>query len=345
MNTAPQRPRYTLLLLLTLSTLATLAPPIGHATDQKAPSLDDYLKKLRYQPVELRFNDYKLTIQAQLNGKQETFLVDSGASMTLLSPSTAKGVKRLGELGVALDDSILGRLTNASLAIMDKLVLGRAQFFNQPAVVKDLRMEYVHVAFKGVLGDDFFRRNHCLIACAGDRLYFPASAPSAAESEALAESLRRSGFAEVPIHPTPMLTIAATVNDQPTYLLVDTGAAFNNLHEPWAKSLALKPVRHERVATGTFIPEDVSAHTMGFDIGLHKFWVTAIKDLEIGNRKWKDVDFAVTDLHDWKIERFGSPGKPVQGILGLAMLRGHGALIDCSSLKLWFAPEKKSSHQ
>src|SRR6266404_3903591 len=108
--------------------------------NEAGPSLDDYLKRAGYLPVMLKRGEHdKLLAEGVLAEKKRLFLVDTGWGRTALNEDAARGLKSLGDLGVTLEDSFLGKLTDPSIVLMDKLTLGRAQFLNQPAKVMDLR--------------------------------------------------------------------------------------------------------------------------------------------------------------------------------------------------------------
>src|SRR5215471_17951775 len=97
-------------------------------------NLESYLQHLGYVGIGFKRNlANQPLIDGELGGKKLVFLVDTGWGFTSLETATARGCKTLGQLGVTLEDQALGVLTNASLVLMDKFVLGQAEFFNQPA--------------------------------------------------------------------------------------------------------------------------------------------------------------------------------------------------------------------
>src|SRR2546430_6068166 len=64
----------------------------AQAAEQPHPnSLENYLKKLQYAPIEFRYdkNQNQPTVEGQLNGKKCTFIVDSGWAASSLDPSAA----------------------------------------------------------------------------------------------------------------------------------------------------------------------------------------------------------------------------------------------------------------
>ena len=224
---------------------------------------------------------------------------------------------------------------------MDKLTLGRAQFLNQPARVTQLRMDYIFVGSDGVLGCDFFFRNYCLIDCFDRRLYVRGAKPSDDVTSAMAATLRRSGFIDVPINLKYGLTIDAKVNDESVKLLVDTGSVFSMLDSALAKRIGLNAVKHDEAAVGSLMPKEWSARVVGVGkIGAHKMWVTKLKTLQVGSLQSTNVHLGVVDLKSWHLAEPGGESEEVQGVLGREMLRALGALIDYHSHKLWFRPKE-----
>jgi predicted aspartyl protease len=333
-------PRKFLGLLLVILIYAGQPSP----AQQKAGGLKEYLKKLGCESVPLRrtAGDAPLA-DGHVAGKKCVFLIDTGwCRMTTLDPTIGRQFKSLSELGVTLEDSFLGPLTNSSIVVIDKLALGRAQFLNQPARVDRIELEYVSVPFDGALGYDFYLRNYCLIDCTECRLYVRGHPPTADQSRALSESLEQSGFIGLKMATVRGFTVEARVNNQTVRLLVDTGASLSMLDETRAKSIGLQPVRH--VPTGSFIPENVNVGMIGFGaIGRHQMWVTTLKQLDVGARTWKNIYFEVENLKPWRIEAFGTGPNTVHGLFGADMLTTSHALIDLGTGMLWFAAVKSQS--
>jgi predicted aspartyl protease len=339
--------------LLFAFTIALSQPARSEPAEQAAGTrLEEYLKRLRYEVLELKRmerhdNDAirtrkgwqepkaeeRFSINAEIGGKKVSLLIDSGCSMTIVDESLAKRLKTLGQLGVELEDSVLGTLTNSSLVLVDKLVLGRAQFLNQPATVEKIRFDFVHAEDEGILGYDFLRRNHCVLDCGRRQLYVRGAAPSDQESKALSETLRRSGFVPVEMNWVP--SIEVKLNGHPTRLLVDTGAPWTLLDDAYAKELSLNSVKV--AASGTLVPTEMYATLVGLDsVGAHKVHVVKVNTLQMGESKWSDVHFGVVALKAWKLE-----SSVAQGFLGRDKLVGDGALMDFASNTLWLRPEKK----
>jgi hypothetical protein len=312
---------------------------------QNGGGLEEYLKKLGCESVPLRRTEGDtLLADGHIGESKCVFLVDTGwCRMTTLDPKIGRRFKSLSELGVTLEDSFLGPLTNSTIVLIGKLGLGRVQFLNQPAQVEKLQVDYVSVPFDGALGYDFYLRNHCLIDCFERRLYVRGHSPTADQSRALAETLRQSGFVGVKMAADRGFTVEARVNNQPVGLLVDTGSTLSMIDEARAKSLGLQPVKH--ASTGSMIPENVNVGMIGFGaIGRHNMWVTTLNQFDIGPRTWKNLYFGVQNLKHWRIEEFGAGPNAVHGLLGADILTTSHALIDVGRGMLWFAPEKKKPH-
>ena len=114
--------------LIPLSFAVVLQPAL--ATEQSsAGALEDYLKTLAYEPIAFTgaFGHAPLVKGSLSNGRNPVFLVDTGWGMTTLNPNVSVNLKTLGELGVVLNDSMFGPMTNPAIVLMDKLTLGRAQ--------------------------------------------------------------------------------------------------------------------------------------------------------------------------------------------------------------------------
>ena len=139
-------------LLAAILALAFVAR-VAQAETGAGSSLEDYLKRVGYLPVVLKKGEQgKLLAEGVLAGKKRLFLLDTGWARTTLDEGAARGLKSLGELGVTLEDSFWGHLSDPAIVLMDNFKLGHAQFLNQPAKVMKLRMDYTFVAFDGILG-------------------------------------------------------------------------------------------------------------------------------------------------------------------------------------------------
>jgi predicted aspartyl protease len=318
-------------------------PPVLVLGQPTKPTLDDYLKQLGYESVSVtaRSQHNQPAVEVQLAQKKRVFLVDSGWGVTTLKESIAGPAKSLPQSGGTVEDTTSSARSGSSLVLIEKLRIGRLDFLNQPARIDKLRADFVRFPYDGVIGCDFLARNFCLLDCGRHRLYVRGGATSEEQSRALAETLRRSGYAEIPLQTDYLPTITGQANAQAIRLVVDTGAAFTILDESQIKRLGLAIIKEEAPATGTSIRQDLSANLIGIGkVGMHPVRVATLESLQIGPRIWKRVHVGVTSLENWGLAKPGSTNEPIEGLLGPDLLNRHGAVIDFSNRKLWLFPEK-----
>jgi len=270
-------------------------------------------------------------------------MVDSGCPVTALDSSMAKGLKSPSELGVVLDDPVLGATSNINhlVVLIDKLKLGKVEFKMQPAVSNTLEMDFVSTRYRCLIGLDFLTRNFCILDCPGRRLYIRGGKPSDEISNAFAKSLLLSGLTNVPMRWDGYghLLVDAQINGQPVPLLVDTGCGISVLDQAEMNRLGLRPVTREKI--GSYIPDDdFNAKVSGVGkIGGHKLHFTKVDMLQIGETQWKGLYMGTTDLSAWKImDKQGK--KRLHGALGPGTLAPEGVVIDFATRKLWFPKEE-----
>jgi hypothetical protein len=217
---------------------------------------------------------------------------------------------------------------------MDKLTLGQAEFLNQPAELTKVDMDFVQMSFQGVLGFDFLTRNFALIDCAGHRVYIRGEKPSAEVSNALAETLSRSGFTNISVRGDAYFIIAGNINGRSVDMLVDTGASLSLIDQSQFKRLGLQTVKQDKI--GSYIPVDPDLASVGFrGIGAHKTKIVKLNSIEIAGVSWPTVYFGMADLSAWQ------PGSEtnenaIRIVLGPDSLAPEDVLIDFASRKLWF---------
>ncbi len=324
-----------MILVLFILTTVSLEQCLG---DDKASKgeLEQYLASLGYEGLAFKSTEKnQLLLEGKIGEQKWVLFVDTGWGFTTLSERAARGLKRLGEVGGSLEDDHFGTLTDPSIVIMEKLAIGKAQFMNQPARVEALQMDYINTPYDGVLGCDFYWRNFCVIDCYGRKLYVRSTKPSEEQAQALAETLRRSGWLEVPTKANHHLMIDVEINAHPVQLLVDTGGGVSLLDEGQRKPLELSSYSEKK--TGTTIPQDVNALVIGTGkTGAHQLRVVTLKTLQIGSRRLTNVHLGIGNLKAWgEIDH-----KELTGVIGEDLLEPQGALIDFSNDKVWFRPRK-----
>jgi predicted aspartyl protease len=297
--------------------------PAAAAEQQTSHSLDNYLKRLGYESIPLKYDHGNhLLAMGEIDGKSRDIMVDTGCTLTTVDSDIARKMKTLGSLGVQLEDSFLGTLTNSKTCLMT-VKLGTAVFTNQPAHSKALNTGG-HSDADCLLGCDFLFRNFCLIDCTAHKLYVRAVEPPKQAETALEGSLRQSGFHQVKLQPTSSLvmTVPGSINGLPVKLFLDTGGAFTTIDTKQMNRLGI-----EKQLTRTQIS------------GIGKIgstWLdrTRLKSFEVGDVSFKNLEVCVADLSGW----LGKPGHPLEDIDGFLcpdFLAYNRGLIDCHGLKLW----------
>jgi predicted aspartyl protease len=297
------------------------------AEQHTGQSLENYLKRLGYEPIPLkRDHANHLLVSGQIDGKSRDIMVDTGCSFTTVDSDVARKLKTLGSLGVRLEDSFLGTLTNAKTCLMT-VKLGDAIFTNQPAHSKALNAGG-HSDSDCLLGCDFLFRNFCLIDCTSQKLYVRGTEPPKQAVEALNESLRRSGYHEIKLEPTSglVMTASGSVNGHPVKLLLDTGWVWTTVDTKQMKRLGIEK-------------QFTTAQINGIGkIGSAWLDRTRLKSFELGDVSFKNLDVGVADLSGWNIGKPSDSSSDFDGILGPDLLAYNRGLIDCHARKLWLQP-------
>ena len=309
-------------------------------------SLERYLKAFSYYPVSFKAtDDVPFMIEVQIDGKKKILLVDTGCPVTTLDTRKVPNLKTIGQLKTQLEDSVLGPLSDPSILLMDKLEIGGAQFVNQPARAAKLDADYIRLPFDGLIGLDFLLRNFCFIDCGNQQIFFRGSRPTPDQMATMAETLRGSGFAEVPIRCTSRLILAAGMGGQTLGWMVDTGASYSVIEESARARLKLKLVKKERPDIGSYLPSDVEGWNIGLQglgLGTHRLRVVRLPALRIGPQTWRDLYVGVADFDLSQMNDTADSAVDIHGLLGAELLASHGALIDFSSMTIWLRPNRSS---
>ena len=329
---ARQRSAWTLRVLLCgLSFLA--CQPAGAADSppkQSRPALENLLKQLGFGVVPLKGGGgSQLFVDAKLGGRPRRFLVDTGCQLTTLDKSAAKNLKTLRELGVRLDDPVLGESDDPSFVLIDEMQLRSARLVNQLARIRSLYpLEY------SILGCDFFLRHNCLIDGADGRLYLRGQALKADAQDVLERSLTQSGYheARMVIGDTLLPTCDASINSVPVKLAVATGSSLTILDD----GLAIRcGFRWEQ--TGQHFSAPIWAgrviKTRGAEPQSFR-----IDEVEVPH----GLILNWADMGEWPIGEKKSALKSVDGVFGADLLGVGRVLIDFPRRKLWFLPAPTS---
>lgn len=287
--------------------------------------VESFLKGLDYIPIPLeRDQGNLLYVRPVFEGRKLRFTLDTGASGTLIDKSIARNLKKVDGVQVKLEDKFLENVSDPALVLIEALRIGALEFRNQPAFLSTVTGK-IFSDQKGILGCDFCVRHNAIIDCARRRLFVKTTEPTAESRSTLAQTLRKSGYTEVPMELTAgfPLSCMAKINDEPIKLVVDTGATWNLLDERWGRSrrLALSDTNVRVVGIG--------------EIGSHPMQVTQLQKFELGELVMKDASFGLTSLDAWGLSEGGKWMPDTHGLLGADTLAENGALIDYPSMTLW----------
>ena len=252
--TSQNRARLSIILLCVGFRLPSQLCTGGEAPENPKPvTLEAYLQRLGYGSIPLKRTEQNhLAVEGELAGKKAVFIIDTGNSVTRLDKKAGSRFKTLAERGLRLEDPNLGEFPQTNFVLIDELKLGTARFPNQPATVMALGHVATSIYEVGtsayedcLIGCDFLLRHHCLVDCAGLRLYVRADKPSTDISTTLESSLRRSGYHETVLIPTQALVelCPASVNGVAVRLLVDSGSAFTILDDHRGRQSPLAKLR------------------------------------------------------------------------------------------------------
>lgn len=306
----------------------------AHAAEEpKVPqTLETFLQKLGYGSIPLeRAKGNDLFVRGEINGKERTLVIDTGCAVTQLDSKVAGKMKTPAELGVRVIDEALGEQEGGELVIIETLKLGKALFKNQ--VASKLPLRSISQSYDGLLGCDFFIRNHAIIDCAAKRMYVRGQPLESEMEPVLLKTLQQSGYHRAKLMKSDSLVpIRRALLDQVSVVvMIDTGSTFSLLDMETVRSARL-PVRR----TGTGV--------MGLRRGMKsELGSVSIKRLELegGAMPLKGLMIGVADLRGWQLGKTSKRSVPIEGLIGGELLAQSGSVIDFGGYSLWFVPEEK----
>ena len=141
---------------------------------------------------------------------------------------------------------------------------------------------------------------------------------------------------------TTRLAFGAEVNGNPLGWVVDTGATYSLLEESQSSRLHLTFIQKDRPELGSFLRKDVEGRAVGLrgiGLGTRRLRVVCLPSLSVGSQTWQQVQIGAADFKVSELGDGGNSTADLHGLFGSELLAAHGALIDCSSLVLWFQPD------
>jgi predicted aspartyl protease len=307
----------------------------GAVTNQV--TLQSYLIKHGYEVIPLKWTeDRHLSVVGKINGQKVVFFVDTGAGVTFIDQSLAvhmKHVKRFEGNVYGIFGTVA---TKERVVTVDRLELGPVSLEDQPAVVVNLHNAHeTHPDSliprssrmsdcDALLGLSFLLSNHAIIDSRGPSLFIRRQAPEAGLLTATEQSLLRGGFVPVPlVFTNHSVYVAGGIDNRPATFLLDTGGVVTTVDRNQADTLGLS-VRGE-------IAPIIDASGKKKDI-----YLGTIHSLRLGDFVLGKMDVAIVDLGAWTKRQEQGGLTSVRGILGPEVLYQGYAIVDCSSLKLFF---------
>lgn len=249
-----------------------------------------------------------ILIPVQVNGNGPfTFILDTGAGTTLLTPSLANSA------GVTITGTKRGQTAGGavevSLGIVDSFEVGALKHEKLDIAVHDLSHigRAVGAQLDGDLGYNFFRDFRLTIDFASSELLF--------EDPRRCEYFGPPPLVSAPIqlaHPAkPLILVPVYLNERgPFQFAIDTGTSTSTISAAVARDLALQTQPMADVTTGG-APISMSA--------------ARADSLRIGQASIRDLDLAVGDFLEMLSQ---AVGRKLDGIVGYNFLRHFRVAID-----------------
>jgi predicted aspartyl protease len=274
-----------------------------------------------------------LIVQAQVNGKPATFLVDTGADISFFRADRAQQFALRPQGG-----EVQRRGRSFRVAAIGNFSIGGASFGpTEVALVSASQFRGTAPGRgipDGVIGLDLLKRRDAIINCRTRQLFLKTDPASRLDLQGIT---RPMGFTRISLDVTRRgaFTVPVRVRGRAGRLLVDTGAFVTGLDDDALRALG--------VSTR---PSGLT--TRGFDGEIRPFELAQIDDLKIAGVPIAPQTFAVMDLYGKKkplrtftglnrIEYYAqrSPAEQILGVLGNELLDQRNAIIDIGGMSLF----------
>lgn len=272
------------------------------------------LLKIAEWPVKLE-RDLPV-IEGAINGRQVGILLDTGASVSLLTNAAAE---RLGlfTYGTSQLMSGIGGTSRLREARLEELRIGDAV---QKGMSVRVGVERDFPGIDFILGDDFFQQMDVEFDYARSviRLFKPRDCRGAFLAYWNADAL------QVPMVTDRMVMVPARINGRAVTALLDSGASSSVVTLQLAEKLGLKAGSEAMVASGC---------GTGIGADIVRSWVARFDAVEIGDERIRDARLRVVE--HWDHGTFGADS--LEFLLGTDFLRSHRVFVSRSQRKVYFS--------
>jgi predicted aspartyl protease len=274
-----------------------------------------------YKAVRVHYGPMnRMIMSVRINGQPASLLLDTGSTQLILDARAAES------FGVSPSQRSLRyiRFTKIEgelfpVGFVQNISAGSMSFGSSlVALQRSLHAEAAIAGLDGILGLDILLPHKALINCQTKLVFFKVDQARRINLASVAASEK---FTRIPIQreETGALTVPCSIRDQPTRLLVDTGAFITILHEGFVRSLGLAAE-----------PTRISAQFAGG--GFKKINAAKIDALHIGAFKVPREKFGVAPLPQFALQQGSSK---IAGILGMDTLYICHAIIDLDGMNLF----------
>jgi predicted aspartyl protease len=305
---------------LTQKTIAALALAAVVAPQLTAAPAD----ALRYQALPLaRSQKNHLLVQAEINGKPATLVVDTGAPLSALAADRAK---YFGVASVGPKSSLPARLNVNGvfnpIAIAHNIRLGALNLVEEPVVLLNLAegpRSRRDRESDGILGTDVLTPLKAVLDY--DRMLLVLKIDPTTPGTIPGFDFR--GFSRVRMHETAgsNLYVPGVINGTKATLMVDTGAPGTLLHSNFVAQMKIPTERTQFRSVGVNLAES-------------RLHLANITRFSVGSMNLRSHRVGVINLSGI-IHRGLNESPPVVGLLGSQMLRDYHAIIDLGTKSLY----------
>ncbi len=277
-----------------------------------------------YQAVPVRGGPMnRLLTTAAVNGHKATFLIDTGAPISVLGSEHAKsfGVQLASEKSeFGGDTPVNGR--SSRIGLVQSLTAGAMDFGSGPmALLAEFyldRSSYRNDQIAGIIGADILTRYKATVNCRTHTIFFKVGKGPKMQITRIAAEQH---FTRIPLREetTRHFTVPATIAGRSVRLIVDTGAPFTIFDEEMVKSVGVK--LRKTLAQGGFINSQARAVSLG-----------EFTDLSVGGFHLAPQKLGVSAIGDF-LQRGGESG--ISGLVGIDTLVFNRAIIDFDSMNLF----------